>query len=158
MTDVRHTHDPEAIARLPDTRFVAINAAVEIDLFGQVNAERAGGALQAGAGGLPAFARAAQMAPGGRLVICLPSTARRRKGSSAEGAAPATTSRIVPALDARALCTLPRHQADAVVTEHGVAELRALPLDARAKALIAIAAPEHREALAKAWHDIRRAL
>ncbi len=148
LTDVRDTHDPAAIAARvgqEGSRFVAINGAVEVDLFGQVNAERAGGALQAGAGGLPAFATAAQASRGGRLLVCLPSTARR-------GAA----SRIVPALDANAFATLPRWLADAVVTEHGVAELRNLPLEARAQALIAVADPAHRPALAEAWGRIRQ--
>jgi acyl-CoA hydrolase len=62
----------------------------------------------------------------------------------------------VPALDQRALCTVPRYLADAVVTEHGVAELRGLSLDARAQAMIAIAAPEHRDSLDRAWSEIRR--
>ncbi len=143
LTDVAHTHDVAAIAAIP--RFIAVNAAVEVDLFGQVNSERANGVIQAGAGGLPAFANGALASPGGRLLICLGSTAR--KGS---------VSRIVPALGARSLCTLPRYLADAVVTEHGVAELRGLSLDARARALIEIAAPEHRHTLAEAWDDIRR--
>lgn len=143
LTDVAHTHDVAALAAIP--RLVAINTAVEVDLFGQVNSERAGGVIQAGAGGLPAFAQGALLSPGGRLLICLPATARRGE-----------LSRIVPALDARALCTLPRYLADAVITEHGVAELRGLSLDARAQALIAIAAPAHRTALSAAWDEIRR--
>ena len=53
---------------------------------------------------------------------------------------------------------LSRHLADAIVTEHGSAELRGLGLDARAEALIAIAAPEHRPALAAAWQRMRAAL
>lgn len=145
LTDVRHTHDPAAIGAIE--RFVAINSAVEVDLFGQVNAERAGGALQAGAGGLPAFAQGALASPGGRLLVCLPATAR---GGS--------VSRIVPALGAQGLCTLPRHLCDAVVTEHGVAELRGLDVEARAQALVGIAAPAHQGALAEAWQAIRKTL
>ncbi|HEV7575244.1 MAG TPA: acetyl-CoA hydrolase/transferase C-terminal domain-containing protein [Caldimonas sp.] len=143
LTDVAHTHDVAAIAAVP--RFVAINTAVEVDLFGQVNSERAGGVIQAGAGGLPAFAAGALASPGGRLLICLGATAKK-----------GTVSRVVPALDQRALCTVPRYLADAVVTEHGVAELRGLSLDARAQALIAIAAPDHRDSLQLAWNEIRR--
>ena len=143
LTDVSHTHDVAALAAIP--RLVAINSAVEVDLFGQVNAERANGVIQAGSGGLPAVAQGALASPGGRLLICLASTARSGQ-----------VSRIVPALDARSLCTLPRYLADAVVTEHGLAELRGLSLDARAQALIAIAAPEQRDALAQAWDAIRR--
>jgi acyl-CoA hydrolase len=142
MADVTHTHNPARIAAIP--RFMAINAAVEVDLFGQVNGERVGGAILAGAGGLPAFAQGALSSPGGRLLICLGATARK-----------GTVSRIVPALGAQSLCTLPRYLADMVITEHGVAELRHLPLDARAEALIAIAAPEHRAALQDAWRLLR---
>ena len=143
LTDVAHTHDVVALAAIP--RLVAINSAVEVDLFGQVNSERAGGVIQAGAGGLPAFAQGALLAPGGRLLICLPATARRGK-----------LSRIVVALDTQALCTLPRYLADVIVTEHGVAQLRELSLDGRAQALIGIAAPQHRAALATAWDEMRR--
>lgn len=143
LEPVTLTHSPARLAAIP--RFVAVNGAVEVDLFGQVNAERAQGAIQAGAGGLPAFAQGALASPGGRLVIVLPASAR---GGS--------VSRIVPTLGTQSLVTVPRQLADAVVTEHGVAELRGLSLDGRAQALIGIAAPEHRAALAAAWHDILR--
>ena len=75
LTDVTQTHCVAALATIP--RLIAINAAVEVDLFGQVNSERADGVIPAGAGGLPAFAQGALASPGGRLVICLPATARR---------------------------------------------------------------------------------
>ena len=143
MTDVSQTHDPARVAAIP--RFVAINTAAEVDLFGQVNGERVGGTIQAGAGGLPAFAQGALSSDGGRLLICLGATAR--KGS---------VSRIVPVIGEQGLCTLPRYLADAVVTEHGVAELRHLSLDQRAEALIGIAAPEHRATLLDAWRALRR--
>lgn len=144
MADVTYTHDPARLATIP--RFIAINTAAEVDLFGQINGERVGGAIQAGAGGLPAFAQGALASPGGRLLVCLGATAR--KGS---------ISRIVPVIGAQSLCTLPRYLADAVVTEHGVAQLRHLSLDARAEALIGIAAPEHRAALLDAWRTLRNA-
>ena len=145
LDDVTVTHGTAAIAAAAaGSRFVAVNGAVEVDLFGQVNSERAGGVLQAGAGGLPAFAQAALTTAGGRLLICLPASAKHGK-----------VSRIVPSLGDAAFCTLPRHLADAVVTEHGIAELRGAGLDARAEALIGIAAPEHRPALAEAWSRLR---
>jgi len=148
LTDVTETHGPAAILGASHgTRFVAVNGAVEVDLLGQVNAERANGAIVAGAGGLPAFAQAALLAPGGRLLVCLPSTAR-------DGSA----SRIVPVLGDGSICTLPRHLADAVVTEHGCAELRGLGLDERAEALIGIAAPAHRSALVADWAKLRARL
>jgi len=148
LTDVTETHASAAIlAASQGRRFVAINGAVEVDLLGQVNAERANGTLVAGAGGLPAYAQAALLAPGGRLLVCLPSSAKR--GSA---------SRIVPLLGDRSMCTLPRHLADAIVTEHGCAELRGVGLDARAEALIGIAAPAHRSGLADAWSRLRATL
>ncbi len=151
LTDVRHTHGLASISALPGlgehTRFVAINSAVEVDLFGQVNAERTAGSLQAGAGGLPAFAQAANSTPGGRLIIALGATAKR-----------GAVSRIVPSLGAAGLCTLPAHAADVVVTEHGVAPLRGLSIEARAQALMGIAAPEHRAVLVAAWDVIRQKL
>ena len=143
LRDVGHTHSPAVIGAIP--RFVAINSAIEVDLFGQVNAERAGGVIQAGAGGLPAFALGAQASSGGRLLVCLGATARK-----------GTVPRIVPVLNDQGLCTLPRSLADAFVTEHGVAEVRGLSIDARAEALIGIAAPEHRAGLQAAWEALRR--
>jgi acyl-CoA hydrolase len=145
LTDVRHTHSVAAIGAIP--RFVAVNSAVEVDLFGQVNAERAEGRLMAGAGGLPAFAQGAWASEGGRLMICLRATASR-----------GTVSRIVPVLADQGLCTLPRHLADTVITEHGVAELKGLSLHQRAEALIRIAAPSHQGALQAAWSRIASTL
>jgi len=145
FTDVAHTHQPATVAATK--RFIAVNAAVEVDLFGQVNSERIGGALQAGAGGLPAFAQGALASEGGRLIICL-------RASAARG----TLSRIIPSLTDQALCTIGRYQADAVVTEYGIAELRHRNVEQRAQALIDIAAPEHRAALAAAWEAMRAKL
>lgn len=145
LVDVEQTHAPGVLAGID--RFVAVNGAIEVDLFGQVNAERTSGQIQAGAGGLPAFALGAQLSRGGRLVICLPSTARR-------GQVP----RIVPSIGENGLVTLPRHLADAVVTEHGVALLRDRSLDERAQALIEVADPLHRPALVDAWQRMRTRL
>jgi acyl-CoA hydrolase len=144
FTDVRETHAVPRLAVIPS--LVAINSAVEVDLFGQVNAERMGGTLLAGAGGLPAFAQGALQSPGGRLLICLRSTANR-----------GTLSRIVPALGSGGVCTLPSHLADTVITEHGIASIRHLDIDARAQALIGIADPDHRDALATEWARMRSA-
>jgi len=145
MTDAGVTHDIVRIAAIP--RFVAVNSAVEVDLFGQVNSERTAGTVHAGAGGLPVFATGAMLSSGGRSMICMPSTARG-----------GTVSRIVPSLGQGALCNVPRHLADVVVTECGAAQLRQLGVEARAQALIGIAAPEHRAALAQAWEEIRAKL
>jgi acyl-CoA hydrolase len=145
FTDVEHTHNIQAIAQIP--RFIAVNSAVEVDLFGQVNSERVGGSLQAGSGGLPAFAQGALHSEGGRLLICLRSTA-----------AGGTVSRIVPTLDTNGLCTLPGYMADAIITEYGIAELRGRNLDERAQALINIADPGYRSKLQTDWESIRSKL
>ena len=128
------THDHRRIAAIPSFR--AINSAIEIDLTGQVNSEVAGGAYVGAVGGLVDFVRGALASEGGRSIVALPATAR--------GGA---TSRIVPAVTT---VTSARSDADLVVTEYGVAELRGASLEERALRLIAIAAPHHREMLERA--------
>lgn len=108
MAPATYTHDAAVIAQL--ARFVAINSAVEVDLTGQVNAEAIAGAYVGAAGGLVDFTRAAAHSPGGRSISALPATAQ---GGS--------TSRIVATLSGPV--TVPRSDADVIVTEFGVAEL-----------------------------------
>jgi acyl-CoA hydrolase len=136
------THDFRRIAAIGG--FVAINSAIEIDLFGQVNAEIVQGRQVSGTGGSADFARAARFSPRGRSIVALPSAAKGR-------------SRIVPLLGPGAV-TQPRADADIVATEHGLARLRHLSIDARAEALIVIADPVQRTELAAAWQKIRAAL
>jgi acyl-CoA hydrolase len=137
----RETHDIRRIAAIEN--FCAINSGLEIDLFGQVNVDSLNGRLVAGVGGLPAFSAGARLSPGGRSIVVLPATGDAGR-----------TSRIVCAVDRRSLVALPRHEADYVVTEYGVAALRGHSVHDRARALIAIAAPEFRESLAQAWREI----
>jgi acyl-CoA hydrolase len=66
--------------------------------------------------------------------------------------------RIVCAAADSAPIALPRHAADIVVTEYGIANLRGLSISKRAHALVAIAAPEFREPLAARWHDVESRL
>jgi acyl-CoA hydrolase len=138
---VSETHD---IRRMMDIEnFCAINSAVEVDLFGQINADMIGGRLIAGVGGLPVFASAGILAPGGRSIIAMPAT-------TADG----KVSRIVSRLGDDSLCAIPRHGADLVITEFGIASLKGLSVHARAEALISIAAPQYRDGLAHAWAGI----
>jgi acetyl-CoA hydrolase len=129
------THAQVILCQL--SRFIALNSAVEVDLTGQVNAEIAAGSYVGAVGGQVDFLRAAQMSLGGRSIIALPSTNRRGQ------------SRIVASLSAGTVTT-PRSDVDLVVTEWGVAQLRGQPLRERARRLIAISAPEHRESLERA--------
>lgn len=135
------THGIGALAGIE--RLHAVNSALEVDLFGQVNVEWTGGQLASGVGGAIDFARAAIASPGGRSIVALPATA---KGGA--------ISRIVARLSAPSI-GIARTDIDTVVTEHGVAAIRELPLDARAEALIAIAAPTFRDDLAEAWRALR---
>lgn len=134
LRPVSHTHRPDVLARVG--RLVAINGALEVDLTGQVNAESARGRYVGAVGGQVDFLRAAA-ASGGLPIVALPATVTR------DGA-----SRIVARLSGPV--TTARADVDVVVTEFGVARLRGLDLADRARALTAIAAPEHREALERA--------
>jgi acyl-CoA hydrolase len=142
---VRETHDIRRIATIQG--FCAINSALSVDLSGQVNAEWNAGRVIAGAGGLPAFATGARLAPGGKSIIAAMATADAGR-----------VSRIIAQPEVGQLTTLARHEADYVVTEFGVVELRALSVQGRARALIDIAAPQFRDALAAKWDEIGRRL
>lgn len=133
------THDLAALAAID--HLVTINSAMEVDLFGQVHAEASSRGFQSGPGGASDFARGARASDGGLRIIAVPSTAGQ-------------TSRIVGPGAGRGPVSLSRFDVDVVVTEHGTADLRVASYDQRAKALIAIAAPEHRETLDRAWHAV----
>jgi acyl-CoA hydrolase len=135
------THGLLALADVP--RLTSVNGALEVDLFGQVNVEWQGNKLSSGVGGGADFMRAAASSPGGRSIIALPATA---KGGA--------LSRIVCRLDKPSI-GIARSDIDTVVTEFGVAELRNRSLDARAQALIGIAAPGFRDQLANDWARMR---
>lgn len=142
---VSESHDPRRIAAIPN--FVSINAGIEVDLFGQVNCDSLDGKLLAGVGGMPAYVQGAQLSEGGRAVFGLPATAGKGK-----------VSRIVSRLGQGSYVGSPRHAADIVVTEFGVAELRGLSVHARAEKMIELAAPAFREELAAQWQELRSRL
>jgi acyl-CoA hydrolase len=144
LADTRETHATAAIGLEPN--FIAANAALEVDLLGQVNLEWQTGRPVSGIGGAADFAAAALRSAGGRAIVMLPATARG-----------GTVSRIVARLAGPAV-SLPRGLADTIVTEHGVGELRHASLDERAAAMIAIADPAWRDTLAEQWRTMRAAL
>jgi 4-hydroxybutyrate CoA-transferase len=141
---VDYTHNVGIIAQIDN--FVAVNSAIEVDLFGQVNSEGIGGRQFAGIGGLADFARGAQLSRGGRSIFALAATSNR-----------GTNSRIVPTFGPHQAATISRSDTDFVVTEFGVADLRRRSADERAQALIAVAAPSFRKSLEDAWDRTRRA-
>ena len=126
------THDARAIAAID--HFVSINGAVEVDLHGQVNAEVVAGRQISGTGGAVDFMRGARLSRGGRSIVAMTATARG-----------GTISRIVPQVG---WVTAPRADVDLVATEYGVAKLFGATEAARRAALIDIAHPDFRAALA----------
>jgi len=133
-------NDPGVIAR--NRHMVSINGALEVDLLGQVAADCLQGRMYSGIGGHEDFVMAASAAPGGRSLVCLPSTARRSDGQE--------VSRIVASVGGGTTVTTPRHHVDVIITEHGAAELRGRTVAERARALAEIAHPDHREELREA--------
>lgn len=136
------THAPTVL--LQHERFWAINSAFEIDLAGCVNAEYAGAARVASAGGQTDFFRAAHTSAGGGAVLALP--ARAGNGRA----------RIVGRLPAGHLPTSTGADLDYVVTEHGIAELAGATADERAERLVAVAHPDDRAELESSRVTIRR--
>jgi acyl-CoA hydrolase len=135
-------NDPAILRHIPG--FVSINAALAVDLAGQVAADFIAGRQYSGIGGHELFVVGASEAPDGRSFICLKSTAT---------VAGKRLSTIVPALAPGTRVTTARHHVQYVVTEHGVVDLSVLSDDERPAALIRIAHPDFRDELEK----VRRA-
>lgn len=134
---VDYTNDTCVIAQLDD--FISINNAVDIDIYGQVNAESAGIRHISGAGGQLDFVLGAYRAKGGKSFICLSSAYKKKDGTLA--------SRIRPTLDSGSIVTDTRANTHYVVTEYGKVNLKGLFTWQRAEALISIAHPDFREEL-----------
>lgn len=131
---VDYVNDPAVIAQHPN--FISINAALEVDFFGQVCAESMGTRHVSGSGGQVDYVRGATQSAGGKSFIAFPSTA---KGG--------TISRIAPTLTPGAIVTTSKNDVDYIVTEYGLAKLRGRTLSQRVKALISIAHPNFRDEL-----------
>jgi acyl-CoA hydrolase len=133
LLDVAYTNDTAVIRRNP--RVTAINSAIEVDLTGQVCADSIGTRQYSGVGGQMDFIRGAALSAGGRPIIALPSVTRGGE------------SRIVGYLKTGASVVSTRAHIHYVVTEHGVANLYGKNLHQRARALVDVAHPDHREQL-----------
>ncbi len=118
--------------------FVAINAALSVDLTGQIASESIGHQMYTGSGGQPDLAIGAMRSKGGRSITMLRSTSSDGK-----------TSRITPSLEPGTIVTVPRNWADYVVSEYGIASLHGKTQRERAGELIAIAHPDFRAELTK---------
>ncbi len=139
LCPISYTHAADVLGRVQ--RLVSVNSALEVDLSGQVNAESVGGDYIGAVGGQVDFVRAGSGSAGGASIIALPSAARG-----------GTLSRIVARLDGPV--TTARSVVDVVATEHGAVRLRGLSLRERARAMIELAAPQHRELLARQAHEL----
>lgn len=117
---------------------ISINAALAVDIHGQVVADTRDGEQFSGIGGHEDFVAGSGLELSDRSILCLPSTFR---------AGESVHSRIVPWFEAGTVITTPRHQVDTIVTEYGVAELQGLTVHQRGAALAAIAHPDFRDDL-----------
>lgn len=135
---VNYTNDARVIAQIDN--FMSINNAVNIDLFGQVNAESAGVKHISGAGGQLDFVMGAYLSKGGKSFICCSSAFTDKKGE--------LHSRILPTLDPGSIVTDTRANTHFVVTEYGKVNLKGMTTWQRAEALISIAHPQFRDQLA----------
>lgn len=139
VMDISYVNDTSVIRQNPEV--TAINSAIEIDLTGQVCADSIGTFQYSGIGGQMDFMRGASLSEGGKPIIALPSVTK--KGIS----------RIVPFLNEGAGVVTTRGHVHWVVTEYGIANLFGKNLKQRARALIDLAHPDHRETLERAYRE-----
>jgi len=136
-----YVNDPFVIAQ--NSRQVAINSAIEVDLTGQVCADSIGTYLYSGVGGQLDFIYGASRSNGGVPIIALPATAKGEE-----------VSRIVPTLKPGAGVVTTRNHVHYVVTEFGVASLYGRTIRERALQLINVAHPRFRGELTKAAREL----
>jgi len=134
-----YTNDTAIIRKNP--KVTAINSAIEIDLTGQICADTIGSRQYSGVGGQMDFIRGASLSQGGKPIFAMPSV-------TAKG-----ISKITPYLKQGAGVTTTRAHVHYVATEYGVVDLFGKNLKERAKALISIAHPDHREQLELASYE-----
>lgn len=139
MLDCAYVNDTAVIRRNP--KVTAINSAIEVDLTGQVCADSIGTYQYSGVGGQMDFIRGASLSEGGKPIIALPSATARGE------------SKLVPFLKQGAGVVTTRAHVHYVVTEYGVANLYGQSLRRRARSLVEIAHPDHREALEKSAYE-----
>lgn len=136
MMDVGYTNNEFIIAKNP--KVTAINSALQIDLTGQVCADSLGTKFYSGVGGQVDFVRGASLSQGGKAIIAMQSATN--KG----------VSKIAPVLSSGAGVVTTRAHVQWIVTEYGAVNLYGKTMQERAKMLISIAHPDHREELDRA--------
>jgi len=134
---VDYVNDARVIAQIDN--FMSINNIVEIDLFGQVNAESAGTKHISGAGGQMDFVMGAYLSKGGKSFLCCSSTFKAKDGT--------LKSRIQPTLAPGSIVTDTRANVHYLVTEYGMVNLKGRTTWQRAEDIISVAHPDFREEL-----------
>lgn len=134
---VDYTNDVRVISSIDN--FMSINNAVDVDLFGQVNAESAGVKHISGAGGQLDFVLGAYLSNGGKSFICCSSTFTTKDGT--------VKSRIVPTLNPGSIVTDTRANIHYLVTEYGKVNLKGLATWQKCEKIISVAHPDFRDQL-----------
>lgn len=136
---VDYVNDPAVISA--HDKMISINAALQVDLYGQVSSESIGFSHISGQGGQMCFVEGAFRSKGGKSFLCTASTKTQKDGT--------VESLIVPFLPPGGIVSTPRYATQFVVTEYGMVNLKGLSTWERAEALIGIAHPDFREDLIK---------
>jgi itaconate CoA-transferase len=138
---VSYTNNPSVIAR--NDHMISVNSVLEVDLFGQANAEFMEGHQFSGSGGQLDFVRGAFDSKGGKSILAFHATAKEGK-----------VSRIVPRLQEGTMITTPRNDTHFLVTEFGVVNLKGRSTRERALAIIDLAHPDFQDDLIRAAEDM----
>ncbi|HWQ75334.1 MAG TPA: acetyl-CoA hydrolase/transferase C-terminal domain-containing protein [Syntrophomonas sp.] len=142
---VHYCNDPHIIAQ--NDNVIAINNALEVDIYGQVASEASAGRQISGTGGQLDYIIGAFHSNGGKPIIALSSTVKKSDGT--------TSSRITPGLIPGTIVTVPRSIASYIVTEYGAFNMKGKSTWERAEGLISIAHPDFRDELIQAAEKAR---
>lgn len=142
---VTYVNTPHMLAKNP--KVVAINSAIEVDLYSQINSESSGTRHISGTGGQVDFMLGSYMSEGGKGIICMSSTFTDRNGN--------LSSRVRATLSPGTIVTVPRTIAQYIVTEYGVANVKGKSTWERAEALIKIAHPRFQDELIREAQEMK---
>lgn len=140
---VGYVNHPTILCQIDN--LISINQALQVDLYGQVNAESSGFKQVSGNGGMSDFIMGSFWSKGGRSFICLPSTHTKKDGT--------VISRIVPNFDIGSITTATRQMINCIATEYGVISVKNCPTWLRTEKIISIAHPDFRDDLIKAAQE-----